>query len=323
MGRGARGGGGSAGGAARGPGGRTHIGFPGQLLHNFRLQLAVGFPHLRAAAAPAPRARPRRGTQRERLGRGGARGGAGGPGRGRAFVCAGPAGPGHGGTVRQAPGQSGRRPLRAPRRGAALGWAPTRPRCRRGRPWLPSPRHMLAAALRLRRRPCAPASCLRTGALGWTRSRHSAPGATSRPRTCPPGRAFQLADRRPRGAPSRAGGGASPPTPGFIGPRAGRARSPQPLRHLPRRSTALRPLHPTPPRAEPGRGGPGSLTYRGRGSGPETFIHSTRICGALGMPRNRTGGPSPSRGEGRGEGTTGLRRIAHVVAGGRLLARGR
>ena len=48
-----------------------------------------------------------------------------------------------------------------------------------------------------------------------------------------------------------------PPTPGFIGPRAGRARSPPPPSPPWRRSAALRPPHPTPPRAEPGRGGPG------------------------------------------------------------------
>lgn len=130
--------------------GALTVGFSGQLLHNFRLQLAVGFPHARRPRPPLPGPDPL-----------GAPSGSGwvGPGCAEArrpgwagpgprLCLAVPARPVRGAPARCATAADGSRglgdpararPLRCkrPRRGVARGWAPQLPGLgSRGRPWL-------------------------------------------------------------------------------------------------------------------------------------------------------------------------------------------
>lgn len=279
----ARGGGAAPGARRGGPGGRTHSRFPGQLLHSFRLQLAVGFPHPRRR--PRSRARPRRGTQRERLGRGGARGPAGQAGS-RAFVCAGPAEAGARGPAYGEPGPSGRRPLRAPRLGC---WAGRRqPRCRRGRPWLlSSAAHARCCASLLAAAPALPPPA-RTGARGGP-GRHSAPGALPPAPARPAGPA--PADRRPGGAePGRRRG---VPHPGFIGPRAREGELPPTPRHLPGGSPRRAPA-PAPHRAgRAGGAGRSDLNEAEARARRHSFIRHTDLWGAGDAAEQDWRGPSP------------------------------
>lgn len=130
--------------------GALTVGFSGQLLHNFRLQLAVGFPHARRPRPPLPGPDPL-----------GAPSGSGwvGPGCAEAgrpgwagpeprLCLAVPARPVRGAPARCATAADGSRGLgdpararpwrcRRPRRGVARGWAPQPPGLgSRGRPWL-------------------------------------------------------------------------------------------------------------------------------------------------------------------------------------------
>lgn len=232
------------------PAGALTVGFPGQLLHNFRLQLAVGFPHPRRPRPPRPGPDPVGAPSGSGWAGAGRAGGAGGPGRGRAFVCAGPAGPGHGGTVRQAravrpppsPGAAARSCAGLGADAAAL-----------------SPRSSLVTELRgtcsllrfaLAAAPALPASRPHRRAGGG-------PGAaTQRPAPPPaPHPPARPGLRRRIGGPGERRAGPAegrPPTPGFIGPRAGRARSP------PTPVTSLAAIHGAPaPAPNPTQGGAG------------------------------------------------------------------
>lgn len=190
------------------------------------------------------------------------------------------------------PGPSGRRPLRAPRRGAALGWAPTRPRCRRGRPWLLSSAAHARCCAPSRRRPCAPR--LPPPASRPHRRARGGPGAATQrpappPAPHPPGRACARGSAGPqRGAP------------GLLGPRAGGRGHP---RRLPRCDTRRSgPPRPS-PRAEPGGGGPGRADVNEAESLPGE-IHSFDTD-LLGTPRTRTGSVPALTGRGRERGGHG------------------
>lgn len=120
---------------------------------------------------------------------------------------------------------------------------------------------------------------------GWTRSRHSAPGATSRPAPARPG--LRPAARQPRGH-RPAGGGAPPASPGPAAGGGGHPPTPPP----------------GPPAAPPGGGGPGRSDVIGakylRG---ETHSFDADLWGA-GDPRVNGTGAVPGRGGGAGRGIT-------------------
>lgn len=205
-----------------GPGARTHSRFSWSAPPRLQASTCCWISPSSAAAAPAPRAGPRRGAQREWLGRGGVRGGP--AGRGRAFVCGSRRGARGAGQPLGRPGPSGRRPLRAPRRGAALGWAPTRPRCGRGRPWLLSSAAHARCCAPSRRRPCAPRlpPPARTGAPGVDPEPPLSARRHLPPRTRAAGPA--PAERRPRERQAKLAEGRPWPH----RPPGGRARSPPP-----------------------------------------------------------------------------------------------
>lgn len=216
-------------------------------------------------------------------GRGGAHGGrrAGGPGRAgprlclrrtrgpgwglRALRCATrPVAPRPPGTLRgdRARGRRragravGRRPLWAPRRG--LRWAGPGADAAAELPVVPgywAPRHMLAAAppapppLLPRLAPPAPRPPpARTGAPGWTRSRHSA--LAPPPAPAPPGPRPRAPSAGDAGAPSRR-----------VASPGGSGRSPL---HPPFVNLGRSPTHtaPPPPQEPGGRGRAGGLTIR-------------------------------------------------------------
>lgn len=203
------------------------------------------------------------------------------------------------------PGPSGRRPLRAPRRGAALGWAPTRPRCRRGRPWLLSSAAHARCCASLSPPPLRSPPPARTGAPGVDPEPPLSARRHLPPRTRPPGRACAGGSAaRGSAEPGRRRG--VPPPPASSVPEPGGRGHPQPPSPPWRRSTALRPPHPTPPRAEPGRGGPGrsDLNEAEARARRHSFIRHGFVgrwgCRGTGLARSQ-----PSRGEGRERGPQG------------------
>lgn len=191
RGRGAAGKGGGKVVARRGIGNRGSltVGFSGQLLHNFRLQLAVGFPHARRPRPPLPGPDPLGAPSGSGwVGPGRAEAGRpdwAGPGprlclavparpvRGAPAGCATAAGCSRGLGDRAARARPWR--CRRPRRGVARGWAPQPPALSsRGRPWL------LGCAAHARCR-CAAAAPALPASRPHRRARGGLGAATQRP----------------------------------------------------------------------------------------------------------------------------------------------
>lgn len=164
---------------------------------------------------------------------------------------------------------------------------------------------MLAAALPLAAAPALPASrlTLAPARQGWTRSRHSAPGATSRPAPARPG----LRPPHGRLAGTQPAGGGEPPA--LPGSRREGAVTPAPARP-PR--PALRP-----PAALPGGGGGGpgrSDVNEAKSLRCGTHSFDADLLGAGDPPVNGTGAAPALKVPGRGGGAV-RGRMSHVCWG--------